>query len=1340
MPIAARFSVVEAVRDGWRVSAKLVPVNGGPAFSKGPVHSAFNSSTPPGTERSVSFSIPVPPDAAPGTYRVQIDHYDRVEGKWLHVRYVDTEGRPQSTILAQLELIPRLPGLPVPPPQRRLRPGEIHRVFECEDFQGMAGRGEDLGVARGWTWYSHRAYSRLRAAVNTTGSGVIHTAIDPALPSGGYKLFVKAGSTFSTLRVSLGNASIEVDPIRTGWHEAGTVRPTQAAGELSLEVLEKIGPYAIVDSIYVTNDLAAEATCGIDPSRQFLPPDAKPTKQQRTVWTDGYLQGVRQRIQSHPSVREAADKAIAEGQRIAAHSDEALWELLADTSIRRTYYVNQNKGCPVCGLKIKEHGVFHPWILDPFTRPYKMTCPSCNGVFPSNDFAAREMTGGDYPDDGTGCTIGADTFHFIGEYTHWLYRTYFFPYVRALTHATVLSDDPELAHKLGVMLLRAAQQWPNSEDRCQRSFTGKNGLGSGCVTDRIWSSSAGKLYGWAYDAVWPFLDRDEPLLSLARERLPDVNTHEDLRLYLEENLLRRIGQAYCDTAIQGNAGYHHKGVAGLLLALDDMDSERFPNSCDLLEFLYYRVFGAMRYLPNLIGRDGCSYESTGYNASRLNIVETMATLDRFFAEQRAGLDSRRYPSLWDDPRFRAQFDYYTDYLILDRWLASVGDATGGPIAPKHEPRAKLSVVSTQIAATAWSKYRSSKLARLAYGLDDQPPPPSLWEDVPLEELAEARRRAPDHLPRQTGILDEYGLAFLRSGHGEDERVLWLWYGQLLSHAHHDKLLYGLAGKGLDLMPDLGYPKSWEHTGRWEAHSLTHNTITVDGAGFPNGKARGRLTFLGTCPVAPHSDVSRRSQPRPGTKADAEAAGVSPPLLQVVEAEYGDMTGSGEVARRLLALIDIDDSAFYVVDVFDVRAGSSHTLSYHGPQANVTVEGVSLTPQDGGTAAGPDVEYGQPRTGPQGNNVHTPLAHMTDVARATPAGPFTIDYAFADEPDTHVRLTCIPPAATELVLATGRPPSQPDAYALRYCLQTRAGEHPLASRFVTVVEPYTKQRAVSSVEPLVNAGFGRPLSLRVRHAEGTDTLIFGPGRPTNPSADGAQLGVRAALVRTTEAGTTAVCAYGLASLPAPGTNVHAPSPALEGEILSCNYGRHSILVSGIPADERLVGQPVRVHNDLRSTMHLIAAVSACETGTELTLGTSGLRHEGWVAGVAERSIRDGAPSPWAFDTFLRGTRLLNEAGDRQWVVTGAAGGWHSAPTGTRLSLRSGPWGEASAYALSAALTDADGDGVAGFRIYEYGPGDRVSIPTCVSLTRSPTGVLSGQLSPTVQTTPPTVAGP
>ena len=53
------------------------------------------------------------------------------------------------------------------------------------------------------------------------------------------------------------------------------------------------------------------------------------------------------------------------------------------------------------------------------------------------------------------------------------------------------------------------------------------------------------------------------------------------------------------------------------------------------------------------------------------------------------------------------------------------------------------------------------------------------------------------------------------------------YSGILGHRQNDNLTLGLFARGVDLLPDLGYPELWEYRWQWDSNSLTHNTVTVD---------------------------------------------------------------------------------------------------------------------------------------------------------------------------------------------------------------------------------------------------------------------------------------------------------------------------------------------------------------------------------------------------------------------------------------------------------------------------------------------------------------------------------
>src|SRR5262249_954446 len=217
------------------------------------------------------------------------------------------------------------------------------------------------------------------------------------------------------------------------------------------------------------------------------------------------------------------------------------------------------------------------------------------------------------------------------------------------------------------------------------------------------------------------------------------------------------------------------------------------------------------------------------------------------------------------------------------------------------------------------------------------------------------------------LFDDYGLALLRSGKGEDARALTLIYdGPQIGHRHFDRMSIGLFAKGLDLMPELPYPKSWsmEHIHNFEGNSLLHNTVTFDRS--PSRFEQGRLDFYHSVPG-----------------------------LQVIAARSTNGDGSRQV-ERICALVDVDDTNAYVVDFVRAHGGSEQHYSLHGPAAKkVTVDGVEMQAQAGGTLAGADVEYGRRLTASDGSTALHPFCFFKNVERGTAEREYAVDYDLGD---------------------------------------------------------------------------------------------------------------------------------------------------------------------------------------------------------------------------------------------------------------------------------------------------------------------------------------------------------
>ena len=89
------------------------------------------------------------------------------------------------------------------------------------------------------------------------------------------------------------------------------------------------------------------------------------------------------------------------------------------------------------------------------------------------------------------------------------------------------------------------------------------------------------------------------------------------------------------------------------------------------------------------------------------------------------------------------------------------------------------------------------------------------------------------------------LAVLRAGTGADARAAWLDYDSGGRHGHADALNLGLFAKGLDLLPDMGYPPvqygGWAAPcAVWYTQTTAHNTVVVDGQNTQAGSGTATM--------------------------------------------------------------------------------------------------------------------------------------------------------------------------------------------------------------------------------------------------------------------------------------------------------------------------------------------------------------------------------------------------------------------------------------------------------------------------------------------------------------------
>ncbi len=975
------------------------------------------------------------------------------------------------------------------------------------------------------------------------------------------------------------------------------------------------------------------------------------------------------------------------------------WDLMYSTTIEREYYVHDRwqeaRGCPVHGTAIfSGGGQLGAWKFDHDHHPWKLQCPVGGEFYPSNDFASGDMTSGDYPDDGSGWEHDGQRYYFIQVYAHYLYLGLIRPALNNLAHAYELTGDPELGRRGAILLCKIAQEWPNSTTKRDRTYHPGYGEGSGMITDCDWSPGDFDGLVAAYDRLYTAFD-DPQCLAFLRTVHPEFQVSTDVHNYVENELIRAGAQACMDRVILGNHGAAELAMTRAALVLDDY-SDRHPNSKDMLHWVYYTAPGQVRYLAaNLLLKDGGTTESPSYNTARLAFIPLLRLVERLRALHPEEVPASLYPSLFEDPKFRAMFDYFTDMVCIEKHLPVIGDMGGGtPNKPVQTSALNYGYLGST-ALEAFALTGDPKFAQVAYYGRSLPAGPGFDVDEALVARAkEAAVAAGPHIARQSQVMDGYKLAFLREGTGDNQRTLWSFYGSPLTHGHNDPLTIGLFAKGLDLLPGIGYPQSWKDAGVWESHILTANTVCVDQGGSAGHE--GDMLGFTTTPVAQWMQLQK--------------AGVAPGVDRY---------------RRTLVTVKVDGTDGYAVDLFEVRGGGEHHLSYHGPQAVVTTVGLDLQTQEGGTLAGPEVEFSQTYTDAAGRQRRDPFCQLTGVQRARPTSPWAVDYACGDERDVHLRLHGLPEAGDEVILADGRGATHPEAYTVKFVLTHRQGTAPLHSRFLTVLEPYEGRPFVQRAERLALPGETGAVALRVTTDAGSDLIILSddPTRQVQLPGGGRFAG-RLLVLRLRDGQVGAVAMVGASGYQDAQLRLDPTEAMATGAITAVDRVRQTVDVDwACPEPQALVGRTVRFYNDRRTSVYTVTAAAKLEAGTRLTLNTPSLVGEGAMTGADDYVIHNSAAFFYGgLDVDADGTRrptyrlysgatLENEDGSATFPVEGITGGGYWGSAGDVYVDRALAPG-ATADALRGALRDANGDGLAGFRIYDYGVGDRFEMPHVV----------------------------
>lgn len=807
-------------------------------------------------------------------------------------------------------------------------------------------------------------------------------------------------------------------------------------------------------------------------------------KTKRTYYTDEKISNCKKNVKKYNWAKKVVDDTICHAETYLNYGIENIYTYMTPQVIPRSYMVNQERGCPICGKDIERCGRF-PWLADTMNKPFKIECPNCHNVFPSNDFDSYYKSGLDesgifirekadpkylvnqlYPDkpddwcvdDGYGWhnpEYSTDNnYTFIACYNHWfLWYNLGWAGMPLITRAiSIFKDaylytgDKKYAYAGLVILNRMADLYPDMDSsifKWEDGFKNSHGLrGRGKIVGCIWETVLIKEYLMAYDALFPAIDEEalKIVLSMPGYQNSDyhVKTVDDIKRNIENNIVHEVYPGVMEGTITGNVGMSQSSLAlaAVVIDYDEYADKWIEQIYDGRNEISWKRQGLTQILINNTDHDGIGDESSPeYNSLWVSCLAQVADI-------LYGYKNEKY-DLYKNPRFIKMFNLYPSLFVIGAYTPPIGDTkcAGDPGITFKGPCVVSFFEKTKDVQAAKLLHYMSKIRR------EKGENPAICTEIfvdceKIEEDVLKIVKQYGEMKSTSKNLTGYGFASLASINQNDEKALSIYYGRNNGHGHRDSLNLYLHGFGVDLLPDHGYPgyadRNFERS-HWTVNSIAHNLVVVDDEAQKDSFVSQPLHFDGDNSV--------------------KVMDIAAPLAYPQTKMY----------RRTSVSINIEEN-FYVFDAFRVEGGNEHLFSFHAAEGQAETFGVQLTPQKEGTLAGEDIKYAQES---YDRNCWNGRDYLVNVEKDNkPSGYFGADWKVEDTwkvwenpRDVHVKLTMLT-ECDEIAFCDGAPPQNkpgnPKSY--RYLLATRKGRD-IKSQFVSIIDAYENKSEIHSIERL-----------------------------------------------------------------------------------------------------------------------------------------------------------------------------------------------------------------------------------------------------------------------------------
>jgi hypothetical protein len=541
------------------------------------------------------------------------------------------------------------------------------------------------------------------------------------------------------------------------------------------------------------------------------------------------------------------------------------------------------------------------------------------------------------------------------------------------------------------------------------------------------------------------------------------------------------------------------------------------------------------------------------------------------------------------------------------------------------------------------------------------------------------------------LHDGYGIAILRSGRGDQKRALWMMYGRARSHTQDDLLDVGLHGFQGILLSHMGYPRNW---GYWE-HSWTSHNVARQ-IPFATMTAQAQLH----AEAGPVRVFEARAQAMVDRVAQGQGYELPPDQWQ----------------RRLVALVDVAPDRFYCLDFYRISGGQEHWWCFHCQEGDFTTQGITLVKQKG-TLAGPDVPCGDPKwlkehgcsEGTYGwSGPMFPFAHLDNVHRGKPTGPWSADWKLKTGDGLHVRLTVPNADGCEVNVCDGRSPAG-GPYEMKWIMLHHQAPAPAKTQVFSLIEPHLGTPAIRQARPLELSGADEQgfaaRGCEVQLADATDTVLVSADPTVSRTAEGEiRFAGRFGFYREKQGRPVAISLVGGTRLAKGRFGITVDSPEYRGKIVRVDRANETITVAPSPPDvAALVGAEIFITNADRRVAYKVVQSESTAEGARLRLNWDSRIGVGRCTAAADWRIGTSTPFTLGGFRYYHGARVTNADRSAEYRIVEVRG-----KQAVFLDAKSHPDAKAEKLAREFPVDTW-------FEIYDYGVGDEVVWPYAVSVT-------------------------